>query len=263
MKPAISVEYPARINVLGVGVSAVNIPIAVDQIDRWVRNRSKNYVCVTSVHGIVESQRDDDLKRIHNTAGLVTPDGMPLVWLMKSRGWSYVSRVYGPDLMLAVMEMSAKREYTHFLYGATENTLERLKERLEKKIPGLRIVGTHAPPFRMLTAEEDADVLKKINGSGADVVWVGLSTPKQERWMASHVERLEAPVMLGVGAAFDFHAGLKSQAPKLIRHSGFEWLFRLVTEPRRLWRRYLTIVPYFAFHAICQRIGLKTYILDR
>ncbi|NNE59954.1 MAG: WecB/TagA/CpsF family glycosyltransferase [Woeseia sp.] len=252
-----------KINVLGVGVSAVNIPSAVEIIDSWVKNRLRNYVCVTSVHGIVESQHHDDIKKIHNAAGLVTPDGMPLVWFMKSAGQSQVDRVYGPDLMLAVMKMAAERQYKHFLYGATEDTLERLRTRLETKIAGLRIVGTHAPPFRPLSPAEDAEVIQKINASGADIVWVGLSTPKQERWMASHIEHLLAPVALGVGAAFDFHAGLKSQAPKIVQRSGFEWLFRLATEPRRLWKRYLTIVPYFVVHAICQKVGLKSYLPNR
>jgi len=253
----------SRVNILGVGVSALNLPLAVDVIDGWAHDRTHNYVCVTSVHGIVESQKDEQLRQIHNSAGLVTPDGIPLVWFMKSQGQSHVGRVYGPDLMLAVMQMSVRRNYSHFFYGATEDTLRQLRHSLEQRFPGVRIVGTHAPPFRSLTPAEDDEVVDKINRSGADMVWVGLSTPKQERWMADHIGRLDAPVSLGVGAAFDFHAGLKAQAPAAIRHSGLEWLFRLLTEPRRLWKRYLNIVPYFAFHAVCQRAGLKTYVLDR
>ncbi len=252
-----------KVNVLGVGVSAINMSQAVGVIDRWIRNRDPNYVCVTSVHGIVESQGDARLRQIHNSAGLVTPDGIPLVWFMKSHGENHVERVYGPDLMLAVMQLSLEHGYTHFLYGATDETLRRLQDRLERRFPGVRIVGKHAPPFRPLTFAEDVEIVEKINRSGADIVWVGLSTPKQELWMADHVGRLNAPVTLGVGAAFDFHAGLKRQAPSVIRRNGLEWLFRLLTEPRRLWKRYFSIVPYFAFNAVCQRVGLKSYVLDR
>lgn len=254
---------PARANILGVGVSAINMELAVETVDRWLQEHKSNYVCVTSVHGIVESQHDEQLRQIHNAAGLVTPDGMPLVWSMKSQGHKHVSRVYGPDLMLEVMRLSQKRAYKHFFYGATEATLRRLQDNLERRFPGIQIVGTHSPPFRPLTPDEDAEIVETINRSRADIVWVGLSTPKQERWMAEHQHRVNAPVAIGVGAAFDFHAGLTRQAPKAIRHSGFEWLFRLITEPRRLWRRYVKIVPYFAVFAVCQRIGLKSYALDR
>jgi len=253
----------ARVNILGVGVSAIDMPLAVDTIDGWVREKRRNYVCVTSAHGVVESQDDERLKRIHNSAGLVVPDGMPLVWFMKSKGQRRVGRVYGPDLMLAVFAMSERQNYSHFLYGATRETLQQLQQNLEQRFPAVRIAGTHAPPFRALSRAEDNAVVDKINRSGADIVWVGLSTPKQERWMAEHLGRLDASVALGVGAAFDFHAGLKAQAPAAIRHSGLEWLFRLITEPRRLWRRYLNTIPYFAYHAFCQRVGLKTYVLDR
>lgn len=252
-----------RANILGVGVSAINLGQAVSTIDEWIRNRESNYVCVTSAHGIVESQKDTELRRIHNSAGLVTPDGIPLVWLMKLQGHRHVGRVYGPDLMLAVMRSSVEHGHKHFFYGATESTLQSLQDNLERQFPGVQVIGSHAPPYRPLTPVEDEEVIKKINRAAADIVWVGLSTPKQERWMAEHLGRLDVPVMLGVGAAFDFHAGLKRQAPSIIRHSGLEWLFRLVTEPRRLWKRYLKIVPYFAFHAACQRVGLKSYSLER
>jgi N-acetylglucosaminyldiphosphoundecaprenol N-acetyl-beta-D-mannosaminyltransferase len=252
-----------RTNILGVGVSELNMGLAVETIERWLQKRDPNYVCVTSVHGIVECQHDEKLREIHNAAGLVTPDGMPLVWSMRSQGHKHVSRVYGPDLLLEVMRLSTERGFKHFFYGATESTLERLQNNLERQFPGIEIVGKIAPPFRALTPSEDAEIVATLNGSGADIVWVGLSTPKQEKWMAEHLHRINVPVAIGVGAAFDFHAGLTPQAPKMIRYSGFEWLFRLVTEPRRLWRRYLKIVPYFLFFSACQRLGLKRYALDR
>jgi N-acetylglucosaminyldiphosphoundecaprenol N-acetyl-beta-D-mannosaminyltransferase len=186
----------------------------------------------------MESRQDPELLRIHNAAGMVTPDGMPLVWLARRAGFPHVDRVYGPDLVLACCEASVARGYRHFLYGGGPGVPERLAERLQARFPGLRVVGCHSPPFRALVSREDDTVVERINASGADIVWVGLSTPKQERWMHTHRPYLTAPVLIGVGAAFDFHAGLKRQAPRWIQRSGLEWLFRLSQEPRRLWRRY-------------------------
>jgi N-acetylglucosaminyldiphosphoundecaprenol N-acetyl-beta-D-mannosaminyltransferase len=249
----------SRVNILGVGVSAINMDLALDTIDQWCRHRERHYICVTTVHGVIESQRDERLREIHNTAGLVTPDGMPFVWLLKLHGHDHVDRVYGPDLMLAVFQVSRARGYKHFLYGASETALMRLQMNLERRFPDVPIVGSHSPPFRPLTKEEDRQIVEMINESGADIVWVGLSTPKQEHWMAEHRDRLQAPVLIGVGAAFDFHAGLTRQAPRFIQRAGFEWFFRLAMEPRRLWRRYLTIIPPFVFLILCQEIGIKRY----
>ena len=249
----------SRCDVLGVGISAINIPMAVRVIDRWIRRGTKNYVCITGVHGVMESQRDPELKRIHNAAGMVTPDGMPMVWMNRLRGNCHVSRVYGPDLMLEVCQQSVKKGHKHFFYGGAEGVAELLKQKLTEKCPGLQVVGTYCPPFRPLTDDEDRDLVKMINASGADIVWVGLSTPKQERWMSKHVGRLDAPVMVGVGAAFDFHAGLKKQAPKFIQKSGFEWLFRMVTEPKRLWKRYMVNNPLFILNLALSATGLKDF----
>ncbi|MBC7234624.1 MAG: WecB/TagA/CpsF family glycosyltransferase [Chloroflexi bacterium] len=251
----------ARTNVLGVGVSALNMDIALETIDAWVREGGHHYVCVTGVHGVMESQADAELKRIHNRASMVTPDGMPLVWISRLRGQKHVRRVYGPDLMAAVCAHSVGRGYRHFLYGGAEGVPERLKERLEARYPGLQVVGTYSPPFRPLTEEEQGEVIRRIDESGADIVWVGLSTPKQERWMAMMYRRLKAPVLIGVGAAFDFHAGLKKQAPRWMQRSGLEWLFRLLTEPRRLWRRYLINNPKFVWLYFLQTLGLKSFDL--
>ncbi len=256
------VGRPERDNILGVGVSAINMSMALRQIDHWIQEQDTQYVCVRDAHGIILSQSDSELRRIHNEAGLVTPDGLPLVWLLKLAGYGHVGRVYGPDLMLKVFETSRDRGYKHFMYGSTEVVLTRLRENLEQRFPGLSIVGSYAPPFRALAPEEDEQDAKLINDSGADIVWVGLGTPKQEFWMAKQRDRLHAPVMIGVGAAFDFHAGAKHQAPKFIQRSGFEWLFRLATEPRRLWRRYLKTVLYFVFLVLCQRLGLIRYSND-
>lgn len=256
-----AVFRPPRVSVLGVGVSAIGMDDAVATIGRWITERSRSFVCVTGVHGVMESQRDPALCRIHNRAGMVTPDGMPLVWLLKHAGHRHADRVYGPDLMEAVFARSAAKGWTHYLYGASEEALALLEANLTRRFPGARIVGRFSPPFRPLTEAEDADIVARIDASGADIVWVGLSTPKQERWMAAHRDRLYAPVLIGVGAAFDFHAGLKRQAPRFVQRSGFEWLFRMATEPRRLWKRYATNNPQFVVRILGQLSGLKRYPL--
>jgi len=239
-----------RVDVLGVDVSAINLEQALDVIDDWVTAGVRQYVCVTGVHGVMESRRDPLLQDIHNRAGLVTPDGMPLVWWSKWAGWRHTSRVYGPDLMLACCERSIVAGYRHFFYGGTEGVADLLSRKLSKRFPGLSVAGTYTPPFRRPTKQEDADIVRRVNEAGADIVWVGLSTPKQEYWMAEHRDRIDAPVLIGVGAAFDLHAGLKRQAPVWMQQSGLEWAFRLASEPRRLWKRYLRNNPEFVWLAV-------------
>lgn len=234
-----------RFDVLGVRVNAVDQAAAASVIESWIASRRGGYVCVTGVHGVMESHDDPGLKRIHNEAGLVVPDGVPLVWIGRLLGHGGVSRVYGPDLMLEVCHRSPEKGYRHYLYGGAPGVADKLADRLTQRYPGLNIVGRHCPPFRELTEEEDREIVQQINDARPDIVWVGLSTPKQERWMAAHAGRLEAPALLGVGAAFDFNAGLKKQAPSWIQNIGMEWFFRMVTEPRRLARRYLRNNPRF------------------
>jgi N-acetylglucosaminyldiphosphoundecaprenol N-acetyl-beta-D-mannosaminyltransferase len=243
------------VNILGVCVSAVNMGTALRTIDGWIARREPHYVCVTGVHGVMESQRDPELRRIHNRAGLVTPDGMPLVWLSRIAGQGQVERVYGPDLLLACCRHSSDLGHRHFFYGAAEGVPDRLIARLRARFPGLCVAGGFSPPFRAITPQEDEETVRRINATNPDIVWVGLSTPKQERWMSEHRARLNAPVLIGVGAAFDFHAGLKRQAPRWMQHSGWEWLFRLLTEPRRLWRRYLINNPIFVWKVFLQALG--------
>ena len=209
---ALESELPERVNVLGVGVSAITIADALALFDRWIATGTNRYVCVTGVHGVMESQRDPALRDIHNRAGLVAPDGMPLVWLSWLNGQRHVERVYGPDLMLACCEASVAKGYRHFFYGGAGGVPERLSERLQKRFPGLQIAGQWSPPFRELTTFEEAEMVERINAAQPDIVWIGLSTPKQERWMARYVGRISAPVLIGVGAAFDMHAGVKKQA---------------------------------------------------
>jgi N-acetylglucosaminyldiphosphoundecaprenol N-acetyl-beta-D-mannosaminyltransferase len=246
-----------------VKVSAINIPMALEIINDWIQNREPNYVTITGVHGVMESQRDAKIRDIHNAAGLVTPDGMPLVWMNHMQGNKEVARVYGPDLMLAMCEKSQTTGYKHFFYGGADGVPKLLKDKLTARFPELAVVGTYSPPFRALTEEEDAGIIKMIDDSGADIVWVGLSTPKQERWMSVHIGRLQAPVMIGVGAAFDFHAGLKSQAPSWMQKRGLEWFYRLITEPRRLWKRYLINNPMFLSLIALQMLGVRKYELPQ
>lgn len=250
---------PSRVKVLGIGVSAINMERALDIIEGWISRLERRYVCVTSVHGVMESQTDPELARIHAQAGMVTPDGMPLVWLSRLRGERAVDRVYGPDLLLACCARAAQRGWRFFFYGGDEGVAERLAERLVEQFPGLRVVGTFTPPFRPLTDAEDADVVRRINASDADIVWVGLSTPKQERWMAEHRDRLRVPVLVGVGAAFDINSGRVRQAPRWMRENGLEWTYRLVQEPRRLWRRYILQGSQFVFFVALELAGLKGF----
>lgn len=234
-----------RVDVLGVEVSAVSMVQAVERIATWVQARDREYVCVTGVHGVMEAQRDPQLKRVHNAAGLTTPDGMPMVWAGRRAGASWMSRVYGPDLMLAVLARAAYEGWSSYFYGGGPGTAEVLAMRVRERFDGLQVAGTWSPPFTALTPAEDAAEVERINDVRPDLVWVGLSTPKQERWMAAHRARLDAPVLLGVGAAFDIHAGLVSQAPPWVRRSGLEWAYRLGREPRRLGPRYLRNNPAF------------------
>jgi N-acetylglucosaminyldiphosphoundecaprenol N-acetyl-beta-D-mannosaminyltransferase len=238
------------VDVLGVRVNVLDMETTLDILDRWITEGHREYVCVTGVHGVMESRRDEGLRQIHNRAGLVTPDGMPLVWWARSRGWREARRVYGPDLLLACCERSITTGYRHFFYGGGDGVADLLAGRLARRFPGLCVAGTYTPPFRALTPAEDEEVVARINAAAPDVLWVGLSTPKQEAWMAEHVGRLDVPVLIGVGAAFDFHAGLKPQAPRWMQHGGLEWLFRLGTEPRRLWKRYLMNNPAFVWLAL-------------
>ncbi len=232
-------------DVLGVTVSCINMDDAVARVASFVDARRSTYVCITGVHGVMECRRNRDLRDIHNDAGMVTPDGMPLVWFLRLSGHNRIRRVYGPDLMRAVTAASVSRGYRHFYYGGAPGVADRLAKILTQAHSGLQVVGTLCPPFRPSTPEEDRAEVDTINATRPDIVWVGLSTPKQERWMAAHLGRVDAPVMIGVGAAFDFLAGTKRQAPAWLGRHGLEWLFRLCTEPRRLWRRYAYIVPGF------------------
>jgi N-acetylglucosaminyldiphosphoundecaprenol N-acetyl-beta-D-mannosaminyltransferase len=252
-----------RVNVLGVGISAINMELALAAIDRALAERRKGYICLADVRSVMEAQRDEGLRHIFNRSFLTTPDGMPLVWASHLAGFGHVSRVYGPDLMLALCEQSRHEGYTHFLFGGQDATmLEQLQRRLELRFPGIRIVGRYVPPFRPLAAEEEAELGRQVAAAKPDILWVGISTPKQEHFMARYLERLDATLFIGVGAAFDFHVGRVRQAPRWVQRSGFEWLFRLACEPRRLARRYLVNVPWFLGESLLQIARLKHHDIE-
>jgi len=252
----------ARVNVLGVGVSAINLDLAVAAIAQALEEGTRGYVCVTGVHGVTEARHDPAFRAILNHSFLNTPDGMPMVWMGRLQGFRQMGRVYGPDLMLRVCEYTCSRGLTHFLYGGAPGVAQELKVRLEPQFPGLKIVGAFSPPFRPLTSTEAEDLARQVKALRPDIFWVGLSTPKQEKFMAQYWQRLEATLFFGVGAAFDFHAGRLRQAPRWMRRNGLEWLFRLGCEPRRLWKRYLKNNPLFLARAFCQLTRIRAYPLD-
>ncbi len=244
--------------VLGVRVNAVQILDVICQMERWVQERrAGHYIAVTGMHGVMEARQDPDFKDILNAADLVVPDGMSLVWLGRWHGYALDRRVYGPELMETFCRKTGA-QYRHFFYGGAPGVPERLAEMLQQRYR-IRVVGTYSPPFRPPTDEEEQEIVALIRAAAPDVLWVGLSTPKQERWMHEHRDRLRIPVMLGVGAAFDFATGRTKQAPPWMREHGLEWLFRLMEEPRRLWRRYLIYGSKFAWNASLELLSIKKF----
>lgn len=253
-------EAAASFRVLGVRVDAVEIPEAVERMERWAAERDGcRYVTVTGMHGTAEARRDPTFREILNAAAMVVPDGMPLVWLGRLRGHRLRRRVYGPELMLEFCRATAGRGLRHYFYGGAPGVAVALAARLAAEFPGLVVAGTNAPPFRPLTPDEDREAVERIHRAAPDVLWVGLSTPKQERWMAEHRERLRVPVMIGVGAAFDIHTGRLRQAPRWMRENGLEWFYRLAQEPRRLWRRYILLGSYFVWNVSLEMLGLRRF----
>ncbi len=255
-KPA----FVARVNMLGVGITPANLGRALDTLEGWRVEGRHEYVCCVSVHGLVVSLKDPEFRCVLSRAGLTTQDGMPLVWWCRHVGFKDADRACGRDLLTEVCAVSAKFNYRHYFYGGEQHVVERLVSNLTQRFPGLTIVGHHSPPFRRLTAEEDAADVAAINATRPDFVWVGLGTPKQDRWMAEHVGRIDATALLGVGAAFDFVSGMKLQAPLWMQRWGLEWTFRLATEPRRLASRYLVGNSIFVLRAMQQVLGLKSYV---
>jgi N-acetylglucosaminyldiphosphoundecaprenol N-acetyl-beta-D-mannosaminyltransferase len=237
---------PPTTDVIGVAMSRTDYAGTMDWIDATVRSGGRGYICVAATHTVVATQDDPELAAAVRGASLVVPDGQPVVWAMNALGAGLTDRVYGPDLMAASCERGARTGTRMFLYGGRDHdTLVKLGLNLRRRFPGLQIVGGCSPPFHALTDEETDAIVAEINAARPDVVWVGIGVPKQEKWMHAVRDRLDAPVLVGVGAAFDFHAGLVPQAPAWMQSAGLEWLFRLMQEPGRLWRRYLTYNPRF------------------
>jgi len=250
-----------RANVLGIGVHAVNLERSAEIIEAAVAANRKGYVCVTGIHGVMEAQRDVALRTALDEAMLVVPDGVPTVWVGRLQGHHQMGRVFGPDLMKEICRRSVASGHTHFLYGGTPGVVEELKQNLGSWFPGIRVVGTYMPPFRPLSAEERGALERQLLELAPDYFWVGLSTPKQERFMAESLGSFNCKVMLGVGAAFDFHTGRVKDAPDWIKKSGLQWLHRLCQEPSRLWKRYLVSNSGFLIRIAFQLAGAKRYQL--
>jgi N-acetylglucosaminyldiphosphoundecaprenol N-acetyl-beta-D-mannosaminyltransferase len=249
----VPVAYP----VLTVRVHALDAPHALDIIQGWIRRGVREYVCALNVHGVMEADRQPAVSAAYAGAGLVVADGMPLVWAGHLTGHPEVGRVYGPDLTLAVCAVAAREGWSCYFYGGAEGVADAMAREMQRRFAGLRIAGTHMPSFGHRSSEEDAEDVGRINGSGASIVFVGLGCPKQELWMAEHRSRLDPAVLLGVGAAFDFHTGRVHQAPRWMRRRGLEWAYRLGQEPRRLWYRYLVYNPLFVIRFAWQLLTTR------
>ena len=237
--------------VLGVFIDALSWDETLARLLAWGYARESRYVAISNVHVVVSAWRDPNYREVINGADMATPDGAPVAWMLRRLGFAGQPRISGPDLTWALCERCAAENLPVYFYGSTEATLRALEQRLQAAFPTLIIGGLESPPFRALTAEEDASAVERVNASGAGIVFVGLGCPKQERWMAEHRGQINA-VMIGVGAAFDFHAGTVKRAPLWMREHGLEWLHRLVSEPRRLWKRYLVTNSLFVFGAVLQ-----------
>jgi exopolysaccharide biosynthesis WecB/TagA/CpsF family protein len=234
-----------RVDVLGIHVSVTNLDHTVGAFAGWIERGERQLVCVTDMNALLHARADARLTEVYNTSGLTVPDGMPLVWAGHRVGFEEMDRVAGPDLLERVLAEAADRGWTQYFYGGAEGVAEELRERFQERHPALKVVGVECPPYRELTDAEDAETVARMNEARPDIVWIGLGAPKQERWMADHRDRLNATILIGVGAAFDFHTGRLDRAPYWMQRSGLEWSYRLYKEPRRLWKRYVLGIPRF------------------
>jgi N-acetylglucosaminyldiphosphoundecaprenol N-acetyl-beta-D-mannosaminyltransferase len=243
------------VKILGVKVHPTSMDRALSRIESILAHGDKGYVCVTGVHGIMESQVDSSLKRIINHSVLTTPDGRPTVWVGWLRGFFKMRQVTGPDMMLRICALSAEKGYTHFFYGGNTGVADQLKDTLTQRFPGLNVVGTYTPPFRPLSADEEADLIRTVSELKPDFFWVGLSTPKQEKFMDQYLSKLDTRLMLGVGAAFDIHTGRIKDAPYWMKLTGVQWMHRIYQDPGRLWKRYLINNPKFMYRITLELLG--------
>jgi len=256
------VSFPLRFNVLGTAVSALSLDEARDLVLATRGRKKPGYICCATAYNVNLARTDHALRSAYNRSLLTTPDGMPLVWLGRWHGNKGITRVYGPDLMELVCDTGRAVGLTHYFYGGKPGVAEELRTRLAARFPGLQVAGTFTPPFRPLTAEERAAWQADLAAKKPDVIWVGLSTPTQEKFMAEHAGQPDTGLFIGVGAAFDFLSGRVSQAPRWMQRGGLEWFHRLCTEPGRLWKRYLIHSPLFVLRVAAQILRLKHYPLD-
>ncbi len=242
----------SRINILGVQVNAQRFADAVATLDQWASEPDKRYICTCPVYTLMACGEDSAVRDAVNGAAMVTADGMPVVWVQRRWGCRDAERVYGPDVMLALCERTAGRGARHFFYGGLPGVADQLACTLQARFPTLEIAGTYTPPVIAIDQPPDLSHIARLNDARADIIWVGLGSPKQDLWMARYRPLLNAPLLIGVGAAFDFLAGSKQQAPRWMQRSGLEWAFRLIQEPQRLWRRYLIYNPRFIWGVLMQ-----------
>jgi N-acetylglucosaminyldiphosphoundecaprenol N-acetyl-beta-D-mannosaminyltransferase len=258
----VSRNHP-RANVLGLAIDAVDMEQALARVEADLRLRRKGYVCLTGVHGVMECKRDPVLAKIFANAALSVPDGMPTVWVGRHQGHANMERVAGPDLMLEVIRRPEFRGYTHFLCGGKEGVAEELRDQLLARYPEIQIVGTYTPPFGPMSLAQEEEFLSTINSAHPDIVWVGISTPKQERFMDRYLPLVDTTLMFAVGAAFDFHTGRIADCSDWIKRAGLQWFHRLLQDPKHLWKRYLRNNPAFLFYIFLQLTGLQSYRLQR
>jgi N-acetylglucosaminyldiphosphoundecaprenol N-acetyl-beta-D-mannosaminyltransferase len=251
-----------RANVLGVAVSAIDLESAADLACHWIDAGDPGYICLTGVHGVMEARADAAFRHILNSATINAPDGMPMSWVGRLQGFRQMDRVFGPDFMAAMCRLSVQRGYRHFLYGGQPGVAELLRDNLQEKFPGILICGTYTPPFTSLAPEQEREIIARIRHSKPHILWVGLGTPKQERFMAQYVNRLQVPLLVGVGAAFDYHTGRIRDCSRWVKRAGLQWAHRAMQDPSRLWKRYLRNNPAFLWHIAMQISGIHRYSLN-
>lgn len=239
-------------NILGVNINVTNMQDTVNIITNSLENIKGDYICISNVHTTVMAYEDNNYREIQNGGFMALPDGKPLSIVSKNRGFKEAERVTGPDLMDEIFRISEEKEYNHYFYGSTQETLNKLKEKLNEKYPKMKIAGMYSPPFRELSKEEDIEILNNINSTNSDFIWVGLGAPKQEVWMSKHKNKING-LMIGVGAGFDYHAGNISRAPRWMQSMSLEWLYRLLQDPKRLYSRYLTTNKKFIYNILTKR----------
>lgn len=258
-----SSNQTARVNILGSRVDAITMQDAVATTQQALAEKSKGYICVTGVHGIMEARRDRKLSRIFDHAMMVVPDGMPTVWVGHLQGHRHMERVAGPDLMLEIFKRAEFRDVTHFFYGGKEGIADELSAGMKQRFPWLRILGSYTPPYRELSNEEEAELVRQVHVLKPDIIWVGISTPRQEEFMTHLLPKLSTTLMFGVGAAFDFHTGRIKDSPAWVKRAGLQWLHRVIQDPRRLWKRYLINNSAFLWQMGLQFAGVRRYPAGR